>query len=174
MGARGIAGLIGCALALACGPTGLATRALTADVGRGPLVVLVGGEAPQARAWLDVATPGYRFVHVTGDGERGTLRAAGRRVFIVPADAQPLALQLAEDAAADVAGVLFVADATGLSPAWRRALAAHGWPWHRIATPEARTTARAWWQAWLPPRQAAFSVQPSPAPTVQRSVAPTE
>jgi hypothetical protein len=149
---------------VACGRTGLATRAITADVGRGPLVVLVGGGQEQARAWLDAATPGYRFVHVGPDGDQGALQAAGKRVLIVPEPYQALGLQLAERDAADVAGILLLADAAAVSPAWRKAIAAYGWRWRLVDKAGDTAADHAYFAAWLAPRQAAFSVQPSPRP----------
>lgn len=148
----------------ACGPMALGIRAVTADVGRGPLVVLVGGDQEQARTWLDAATPGYRFVHVDAGGDRGALRPGGPRILIVPGRYQSLGLELAQRDSAAVAGVLIVDDGTALSPAWQEAIRAHGWRWTRIAASGPTAQARTQWQAWLPPRQAAFSIQPSPRP----------
>jgi hypothetical protein len=150
-------------LAGSCGPAGLATQAVVADVGRGPLLVLVGTDALDARRWLDAATPGYRLVQVTAGGDLDGEAGPGPRVLVVPGRSQALGLALAGQDPRAVAGILFLADGTPVDDAWRSAVTAHGWKWRTIAPPLQAQPDRRWWQDWLPGRQAAFSVQPSPA-----------
>jgi hypothetical protein len=151
-------------LASSCGPSGLATQAVVSDVGRGPLLVLVGADAGTARQWLDAATPGYRLVQVTAADDLAGFIAAGPWVLVVPARDQALGLELAAQDAPSVAGILIVADGTPVSPAWQRAVTDNGWKWRLVGPVTEQKPLRSWWQDWLPARQAAFTVQPSALP----------